>query len=322
MAKTPTKITKGKKKTDAKDVAKEPRMLKKPQYRSFRLHKRIKGESLPSAFSVFKTSLTMLARHWRVFAIVALVYGVINAVLVQGLQLDTGSATEAKSLLDELYSDSWGRVFSGLSVFAFLLESSGSTTTPVAGTYQLMLMLVVSLATIWLLRQVYAGNTVRVRDGFYRGMTPLVTFLLVLIVVTLQLIPLAAGWSLYSMAVSSGIAVNAIEEVLWALIAFLLSVLSLYMVTSSIFALYIVTLPDMTPMRALRSARQLVAHRRWSVMRKVLFLPLALGVLIAVIVLPFVFFATSLAMWVVLLLTTFLIPVVHSYMYALYREML
>lgn len=311
-----------KKRADAEAVADGPRMVKKPRHRSFRLQKRIKAEKLPGAFRLMKTALGTLIRHWKLFLVVVLIYGALNLVLVQGFQAVSG-VSETKAVLDEFFSGNWGRLASGLTVFTYLLGSaSGNASNPTAGAYQLMLTLVVSLAVIWLLRQVYAGHEVRARDGFYRGMTPLVQFVLVLLVVCLQLIPMAIGLLLYSTVVASGIAVTGLELFVWALLAFLLTLLSLYMVTSSIFALYVVTLPDMTPLRALRSTRELVANRRWMVMRKVLFLPLALVVLAAIIVLPFILFLTPLAAWVFLILTMLLIPVVHSYLYALYRAML
>ena len=59
------------------------------------------------------------------------------------------------------------------------------------------------------------------------------------------------------------------------------------------FALYIVTLPDMTPMKALRSARELVRYRRWTVLRKVLFLPLMLLVVAAIIMVPIIILADA-----------------------------
>lgn len=322
MAKTPAKSAKAKKPSGAKSAATGPRTLKKPQYRSFRLQKRIKGDPLPSSFSVMRMALRILAKRWRLFSTVVLIYTVLNFVLVQGFEMLDGSVGEAKLALDELFAGGWGELLSGLTVFAFLLDSVGSTASPAAGAYQLLLTLIASLAVIWLLRQVHAGHAVRARDGFYWGMAPLVQFVLVIVVICLQLIPLGIGVALYSMVVAGGLAVTGMEQVLWATMAFLLGLLSLYMITSSLFALYVVTLPDMTPMRALRSARELVANRRWAVMRKVLFLPLAMLVIAAAIVVPLIVFATPVAAWVFLLLTMLLIPVTHSYLYALYRAML
>ena len=94
------------------------------------------------------------------------------------------------------------------------------------------------------------------------------------------------------------------------------------MICSSLFALYIVTLPNVTPMKALRSARQLVLHRRFLVLRKILFMPLALLVLGAIIMIPLIIFLTFAAEWIFFLLSMFVLTVVHAYMYTLYRELL
>src|SRR5690606_28518012 len=118
---------------------------------------------------------------------------------------------------------------------------------------QMLLLLIASLAIIWALRKTHGDVKVRARDAFYQGMYPLIPFILVLLVIGLQLLPLLLGSSLYSLVTTNGIAVHAIEQTAWLLLFGGLSLLSLYMLSSSLFALYIVTLPNMTPMKALRS---------------------------------------------------------------------
>lgn len=318
MAKTPAKQ---KSKPAAKATEQTTRKLKKPVYQSFRFHKRIKGDKLPGAFKVLRGSLGLVRRNWKVFLGIVLIYGVLNVLLVQGFSA-AGDLNQAKSDLDQAFTGNWGELATGLTLFTQLLGSSGNTANPTAGAYQLVLALLVSLALIWALRQMYSGNKIRVRDAFYNGMSQLVQFVMVLIVIGLQLIPMAVGLLVYSAVSGADVAATSAEHILWAGLAFLLSVVSLYMVSSSIFALYIVTLPEMTPLKALRSARQLAANRRWAVMRKVIFLPIVLVAFAAILVVPLVLFATPVAPWVFFLLSMMLLPAVHSYMYALYRSML
>ncbi len=315
-----TKAEKNKKPATSPATLQGPRKLKKPKYASFQLSKRIKGDKLPSGFSIFKKSVGVLTRHWKLFLLVVVVYALLNTLLVQGFTAING-AGDAKTSLDQVFTGDWGRVMSGLTLFAYLLGVTGSAADATAGLYQLILALIISLALIWALRQVYAGNKIRMRDTFYNGMSPFVPFILVLLVIGLQLIPMAIGIALYATVVGAGISTTGLEQVMWALLAFVLSVVSLYMIMSSIFALYIVTLPGMTPMRALRSARQLVANRRWAVMRKVLFLPVALILLTALVVVPLLLMAATAGAWVFFILTMFFLPVTHSYMYSFYRSM-
>ncbi len=298
------------------------RQLKQPAYRSFRLRKRIKPpRKIAGAFRLLGRSLVLLKKHWWLFFAITLVFGILNLVLVRGLAGGT-DLSKIKSTLNQAFSGSGGKFATGITLFVYLLSSSGNSSSASAGVYQTLLLIIVSLATIWALRQVYSEAKVRMRDAFYNGIYPFVQFILVLLVIGLQLLPLLIGALLYSTVISNGIAVNAIEKILWFLLLVVLALASLYMICSSIFALYIVTLPDMTPMKALRSARALVSHRRWLVMRKVLFLPLALLVLAAIIMFPLILFATPLAGWLFFVLSMFGLVAVHSYMYALYRELL
>jgi hypothetical protein len=230
---------------------------------------------LPNAWQLTRTTALTLWDNRRLFVGLTLVYGLLNLVLVQGLSSST-DMTSLKHTLSQAFTGHLGSVASSLSVFVVLVDSAGNSSSPTAGVYQLLLALIVSLAVIWALRQRLAGHQIRVRDAYYRGMYPLIPFILVLIVVGLQLLPLLIGSTLYSLVISNGIAVNFIEKLIWLLVFALLALWTLYMLSSSLFALYIVTLPDMTPLKALRSARELVRHRRWTVLRKILCLPVIL----------------------------------------------
>lgn len=305
----------------AKSDHSKPRQLKAPIYKSFRLQKRIKPvvTKLPSAFRLFADSLKILGKNWKMFLGIVLVYGVLMVLFVRGLG-GGANLNELKSALES--SGNFGRLLTGTVLFAYLVGTSGNASSDVAGAYQLILTLMVSLALIWSLRQVYAGNRTRIRDGFYGGMYPLVPFILVLLVSALQLIPLAIGAFLFSTVQSGAIAATGIETLLWGVVFFLLAVVSLYMLASSLFALYIVCLPNMQPMMALRSAKQLVQGRRWTVLRKIIFLPFALLVLAALIMLPIVMLATPIAAWAFFAISMLGLPIIHSYMYGLYRAML
>ncbi|MDB5164799.1 MAG: hypothetical protein JWL89_425, partial [Candidatus Saccharibacteria bacterium] len=246
----------------------------------------------------------------------------LNLVLVQGLVAGTTDVASLKDQLNQVSNGHFSALGASLSVFVVLVGSAGNKSDQTAGAYQLFLALIGSLAIIWALRQAVAGNVLRIRDAYYRGMYPLVPFILVLAVVGLQLLPLLIGSVVYSAAISGGLATIAAEKLAWGLFYGALALLSLYMVSSSLFALYIVTLPDMTPLKALRSARELVRYRRWTVLRKVLALPVVLLLIAAVVMLPIIILLTPLAQWVFFLLTMFALLGVHSYMYTLYRELL
>lgn len=300
----------------------KPRRLKQPKYQSLKLQKRIKHPvRLPNAFRLSNKAAQAVWSHKGLFIGITLVYGLLNLLLVHGLA-GSSDLSDLKHTFDQIFTGHFGSLASGLGVFVTLVSSSGNASSDTAGAYQVFLSIIASLAIIWALRQTMAGVNLRIRDAFYKGMYPLVPFILVLLVIGLQFIPLLAGVSLYSIVVNNGIAILGLEKFLWGLFSCLLALLTVYMVSSSIFALYIVTLPDMTPMKALRSARELVRYRRWTIVRKVLFLPVLLLVIAAVIMIPIIIWLTPLAQWVFFGLTMFMLLAVHSYIYVLYRELL
>jgi hypothetical protein len=303
-------------------VSVRPRRLKLAKYRSLRLQKRVKHPiKLPNVWRLTKIASQTLWQHKGLFIGITLVYGLLNVLLAQGLSGGTDVST-LKNTLNQVFTGHLGGLASGLSIFVVLVGSAGNNSSPTAGAYQLFLALIASLAIIWALRQVLADARIRIRDSYYRGMYPLIPFILVLMVVGLQLIPLLIGSSLYSLVTTNGIAVLFVEKLVWALLFAVLALLSLYMISSSVFALYIVTLPDMTPLKALRSARELVRYRRWTCLRKILALPFILLIVAAIIMLPIIIWLTPLAQYVFFLLTMFSLVGIHAYMYTLYRELL
>lgn len=299
-------------KKSGKSAPKESRRIKK------RVTHPVK---LPSIWQLAKRTSQMLWLHRRLFIGITLIYGFVNLLLVQGFSSGADVST-LKESFNQAFTGNFGFLTSSISTFVVLLGTAGNTTSQTAGAYQVFLAIVVSLAIIWALRQVAAAGNPRVRDAFYRGMAPLVPFMLVLLVIGFQLLPLTIGSGLYSIVVNNGIAVYAVEKIIWALLAGVLALLTFYLLSSSLFALYIVTLPDMTPMKALRSARELVRHRRWTVLRKLLGLPVILFVAAAIVMLPIIIILTPLAQWVFFVLTMFSLVAIHAYIYTLYRELL
>jgi len=277
--------------------------------------------SLPNVLQLTKTTTHMLWSNKAVLGGIALIYGLLSIVLVQGLAATT-DVVSVKQQLNQVFTGNLGSVASSFSVFMILVGSAGSGSSQSAGVYQFFLGLIASLAIIWALRQLYSNVTIRIRDAYYRGMTPLVPFVLVLLMVGLQLLPMLIGSSIYSTVISNGIAVTAIEKLLWLALFLGLTAVSLYFISSSVIALYIATLPDMTPLKALRSAKELVKNRRWLVIRKLLFLPVALLVAAAVIMLPVIAIIPIIAPWLFFVLTMMALVVIHTYIYTLYRELI
>lgn len=291
-------------------------MLKQPVYKSFRLHKRIKGLQAPppTVRGLLRATWRVIAERPRLYLGLAAIHLALSLMLVRGLA-PTLDIAGTQQLLSELEGTQTGGATTALSLLGQLVAGPGSAGNPGAGVYQSVIAVIMALAVIWAVRQKGTEVPIRIKDAFYRGMTPLVPFILILLLLGLQFVPAAIGGWVYSVVVAGGIAVTALEKLLWGVLAFLLLLLSLYMITSSVFALFIVTLPDMTPMRAIRSARNLVNHRRWAVASRLVYLGILMFMVLGAVMLPFLIWLPAIAEAVFVILSAFslVIPIIYTY---------
>ncbi len=279
------------------------------------------SSKLPSVFGLAKSSWHILWRNRNSMSFIILIYGLVYLVLVLGIS-SPGNVPSLKHEFSGVFHGHLSSLFSGLSIYTYLVGSSTSSPSASGSTYQVFIMLIASLAIIWALRQYYLGAKIRARDSYYKGLYPFVPFLLVLLFIIVELIPLLIGLFLYGTLFNGSIAVTGLEKVVSLIPIIGLVFLSFYWLASSLMALYIVTLPNMTPMKAIKSARGLVKGRRGLVLKKMIFLPVLLIIITGIIMLPFIYILPSIAAWVFYLLSLIGLVYIHSYLYALYRGLI
>ncbi len=320
-----SKKTKNQKKVvrDPNVVSADAKLRRKPVYKSFRLHKAIKPHrpSIATWWELIGMSLQLMKANRRALFTFTLIYGILNILLVRGLNSPI-DFTELQLVYEDIFGGSVDALTTSLTTFGLLLGASADAGGDLAQMYQSILILLGSLAIIWLYRQQQAGNNVTMKDAFYRGMYPLIPFILILAVIGLQSLPGLVGNFIYTAAISGDLLFGAFEHILMITMMVLLIILSLYMMSSSGIALYIATLPEMTPLHALREARELVRHRRLVVLTRFIMLILIVLFLLFVITVPIIFFAPAFAPWVFFLSTILAVPFVHGYLFSLYRELL
>lgn len=214
------------------------------------------------------------------------------------------------------------------------IATVGITESPTESQqiYTTLLGLMVWLTSVWLLRNRLAGHKVKLRDALYNAGAPIIPLFLVLLVICTQLIPVLLAVIGYSAATSSGLLVSGVEAMLFWIAASLLTVLSVYWVTSSIFAMIIATLPGMYPIKALRSANELVFGRRVRILLRWGWMFLAIAVSWAVVLIPSILFdqwlksiwpafaAVPLVPVVIALIGTVSVIWLSGYVYLLYRK--
>lgn len=270
---------------------------------------------------LLRTAVVVLWHSKALFAGILAVYGLVQFVLVY-----RGAIMPDFSLISDVLKSSVsgfsGQMMSGVSMYTYMLVGGGSKVAADAGVYQSLLLVIGSLAMIWALRHVYLNKRIRIRDAYYKGMYPFIPLLLVMAVITIQLIPLMIGVTLYQNIVLQHVAVGSVEIGAFTALSILVALPTFYMVVSSVMALYIVTLPEMTPMKALRSARNIVRYRRLKIWWRILVIAVASSILLTVVVVPVIFVVPKIAPAVFYAMTVLLLGLVHAYMYGLYRELL
>jgi len=299
-----------------------PKQRSKPGSRTQRLAKTTvkRPARLRSSWQLSQASFRLIVVRWQFFAWFVVVMAVLNLLLVHNFGADISSLkTQVEQLLGASSS-----VVTGGGTYALLL-SQQSSPAGAAGVYQYALLVIGSLALVWALRRFMGDKppkNVRVRDAFYQGMYPLVPFVLVLIVLALLLLPLTVGGAIYSIILANGIAATAFENILWFLLFFGCVVLSVWLLLRWMFAPYIVTLPGSTPVKALREANQLIQGYKLIVVRKLLFLGMSLTLLSALLAIPAILIAPLLAQIILFCLSICYLPLIHTYLYTLYRELI
>lgn len=290
-------------------------------YRSFKKSKRIKRDNsgLPSAFQLFGQTYNFLIKNWKIMGGVTLIYGLLYYVFVRvGPSVDLN---EYRDLIDDYFGADTSAVLKSFTLAGVALASASQGADQVQTLMGVFLVVVASLAFIWAIRHILAKKSFRIRDAYYKSQEPLIPFLLMILIITIQAIPFAIGALLYSVVKAQNITVSGGEDLIFISLWVFLALLSGYWIANSLMALYAVTLPGLYPMQALRATKKLVEHRRWFILRKILFLPFVMFAVFGVVFLFLVSVAPSIVFEFIDLSAVIMLPFAHVYLYHLYRSL-
>lgn len=312
-------------------------MARRP-HRSFRMTRRRdynRSLQLPGYFAFTRSVNKTLWKYKKTFIWLVVVYAVLTTIFVGIGSQDTYN-TLTSTLQDtgsQIFQGNIGQIGQAALLFVSI-GSSGLTSTPTEAQqiYIIILGLLVWLTAVWLLRNLLAGHKVKMRDGLYNAGAPIVSTFLVALVLVVQLIPFGLAIVGFAAADSSGLLAGGVEAMLFWFAAALLTVLSLYWVTSTFFALIIVTLPGMYPFKALRTAGDMVVGRRLRILLRILWMLLTIVIGGAIVLIPTILIDTGLThVWsavqnvpivpsVLMLYSVASFIWATSYIYLLYRK--
>jgi hypothetical protein len=310
-------------------------MSRRP-HRSFRRTRRrdyVRSFILPGYWSFTYEVWQTIWKYRRLFVPFLVVY-VLFAVISVGLMsqdsyIQLSNVFFGKSDTVGLINN-FGALTSALSLFA--ASVAGSLTLQLGEAQQVLggfLVLMSWLVVVWLLRQLLAGHTVRLRDGIYTAGAPIAATLVIAIVIMAQLIPLALALMAYNVAAASGLFADGVEAMVVWMALLLIGLLSLYWITSSLIAMVVITLPGMYPFAALKAAGDLVVGRRLRIMFRLAWLVIGLLPLWAITLIPLIFLQGWLKVdWLplvpvaALLLGAITVLWSATYIYLLYRKLI
>ncbi len=270
---------------------------------------------LSSTGRLIKETIKLVSRDWRTFWGITFVYALAVFVFVRSF--DISASLEA---IPEEATASNGLVqaFTDLSL---VVGSMGSSLSAASSVYQVLISIICALALIYFFRKVLSDEKTSLKDSFYNGMGPLVQYLLVLFVLGAQLIPLAIFGYLMSV-VQSSVLLFKDEQAIFMAAYIIFALLTIRALTHTIFALYAVTLPDITPMKALRGAKKMVYKRRFAIWRKIISAIIFVVMLTVIIMLPLLLWLPGLVPWVFYAITILIFAFGQAYLYNIYREIL
>lgn len=268
-------------------------------------------------------------RKWLYLRFI-LIFFILATVFIGALQVD--NITSVNETIDSATSgsDVLGPVMRAVvTVGSSIGGALNNNLSDVQYIYVSVLVIVGMLTMVWLLRHQLAGNKLKLRDGLYNAAAPIAAEYVLLIIGIAQLIPAALATLIYVSATSSGLLDGGIETAMFSLALFLIIVLTLYFMTTTLFAMFIATIPGTYPMKAYRAARQIVAGQRLRLLLRLFWMLVIVLAVSFVILVPIVIITNSVGgsnSWAIPI--AYQLAVITSlvygtaYSYLLYRRMI
>lgn len=241
-------------------------------------------------FATFK----LIFKNWKLFLPLLIIIMISAGVLI-GVMSES-YYRQFQDVLDETIeqtgSDGVGE-FAKAGLLLISTITSGGLSTDSGETaviFTVILFLIIWLTTIFILRHRLAGHKIKLRDGLYNAMTPLISTFVVFAVVVIQCIPIFLLIIVYSAAVQTEFLSTPFYALVFFIFASLMILLSGYLLSSSLIALVAVSAPGLYPMEALNTASDLMMGRRVKFVLRIVALVIILAIVWVIVMLPLILF--------------------------------
>ena len=294
--------------------------------------------SVPGLLHHAADTFAIIFKNWKLFLPLIIFAVIFNVVLVGLMNEDT--YVQFQKTLEETNTKIAGGEIGNFAKAGLLLVSTITTGGLSGGLgesqtiFAVVIFLLIWLITIYLLRFRLAGKKVKLRDGFYNALTPLLSTFMILLTAFIQALPIFIVVYVYSAAVQTDFLSNPFYALVFFIFASLFLLLSGYLLSSTLIALVAVTAPGLYPMTALKTASDLMAGRRIRFIIRLLFLLLVLAFIWVIIMLPIItidLWLKGLIDWLqgipfipvmLLVMTCFTFVYIAAYLYLYYRRVL
>lgn len=250
--------------------------------------------NIPGIMYHIMASFRMIFKNWKLFLPLLIIAVVLNALFV-GI-MSEANYTKFQDVMDQASAEVTGGEVGGVAKAGLLLVSTITTgglsgeSSEAAVAFGVMIFLVVWLTTIFLVRHLLARHKVKLRDGLYNAMTPLISTLVLFVVAVVQCIPILFLIVVYSAAVQTDFLATPFYALIFFVFAAVMILLSGYLLSSSLIAMVAVSVPGMYPMRALAAASDLMMGRRVRLILRLVALMIALVIVWVLVMLPLILF--------------------------------
>ena len=331
-----------------KQLAREKKQLIKKQD-EVRLHRSFKRSyyedyqrktELPSLTSQASAAFKMFFKFWKIFLPLLLIFVGLYIFLIGAMSENT--LADVKANVEQTNKDvADGKIGTvgkaGLTLLGIISTGGLTTMNDAQIVIAVLLFTIIWLVTIYLARHLLAGHQeIKMRDGFYSALSPLVSTLVVGLIIFLEAVPIMLTIIVFQVALTTEFLSTPFYALLFFMFAALMITLSLYLLSSSFFAIIVVSAPGLYPLTAVRMAKNLIMGRRLRFLIRVFYLVIIVALLYLLLLMPaiifdgalksqFTWFAESKIPFVAIIqlaITVFIFIYLSIYFYLFYRALL
>ena len=282
----------------------------------------------------------MFFKFWKIFLPLLLIFVGLYIFLIGAMSENT--LADIKANVEQTNKDvADGKIGTvgkaGLTLLGIISTGGLTTMNDAQIVIAVLLFTIIWLVTIYLARHLLAGHQeIKMRDGFYSALSPLVSTLVVGLIIFLEAVPIMLTIIVFQVALTTEFLSTPFYALLFFMFAALMITLSLYLLSSSFFAIIVVSAPGLYPLTAVRMAKNLIMGRRLRFLIRVFYLVIIVALLYLLLLMPaiildgvlkaqFAWLAESKIPFVAIIqltITVFIFIYLSIYFYLFYRAIL